>query len=235
MAIKFIVKSSCNKILVMVLQQCKITKGGMIMKKTKELENEETSVSMDKILKIESLEDAKEFERIASGRKFCKRGTRVQDICEEEVENYICRTRGNLLLRWYLHRKMKKNKERLLLESRVTSVIRALAVAYIEENDEIDEEIVTKNVKNIILAKTKEYMSKQKIRQIGTPLFGGKKLRTNLNFKNKVEHTVEEFERASNKSIIIIIEEERLKNMDVLLFYQKKLKYLNCELIYYFS
>ncbi len=56
---------------------------------------------MDKILKIESLEDAKEFERVASGRKFCKkkRGTRVQDICEEEVENYICRTRGNLLLR----------------------------------------------------------------------------------------------------------------------------------------
>jgi len=36
------------------------------MKKTKELENEETSVSMDKILKIESLEDAKEFERVAS-------------------------------------------------------------------------------------------------------------------------------------------------------------------------
>ena len=129
------------------------------MKKTKELENEETSVSMDKILKIESLEDAKEFERV-SGRKFCKKGTRVQDICEEEVENYICRTRGNLLLRWYLHRKMKKNKERLLLESRVTSVIRALAVAYIEENDETDEEIVTKNVKNIILAKIKEYMSK---------------------------------------------------------------------------
>ena len=55
---------------------------------------------------------------------------------------------------------MKKNKERLLLESRVTSVTRALAVAYIEENDETDEEIVTKNVKNIILAKTKEYMSK---------------------------------------------------------------------------
>ena len=35
-----------------------------------------------------------------------------------------------------------------------------MVVAYIEENDEIDEEIVTKNVKNIILAKTKEYMSK---------------------------------------------------------------------------
>ena len=128
------------------------------MKKTKELENERNSI--DNILKIDSLEDAKEFERVASGRKFCKKGTRVQDICEEEVENYICRTRGNLLLRWYLHRKMKKNKEKLLLESRVTSVIRALAVAYIEENDETDEEIVTKNVKNIILVKTKEYMSK---------------------------------------------------------------------------
>ena len=34
-----------------------------------------------------------------------------------------------------------------------------------------------------------------------------------------------EFERASNKSIIIIMEEERLKNMDVLLFYEKKWKY----------
>ena len=33
------------------------------MKKTKELENEETSVQIDKILKIESLEDAKEFEK----------------------------------------------------------------------------------------------------------------------------------------------------------------------------
>ena len=69
---------------------------------------------------------------------------------------------------------MKKNKEKLLLESRVTSVIRALAVAYIEENDETDEEIVTKNVKNIILTKTKEYMSKQKIRPIGMPFFGQK-------------------------------------------------------------
>ena len=70
----------------------------MIIKKTKELEKEK--ISIDNILKIESLEDAKEFERVASGRKFCKRGTRVQDICEEEVEYYICRTRGNLLLRW---------------------------------------------------------------------------------------------------------------------------------------
>jgi len=39
----------------------------------------------------------------------------------------------------------------------------------------------------------------------------GEKLRTNSNFKNKVKHAFEEFERASNKSIIIIMEEERLK------------------------
>ena len=69
------------------------------MKKTKELESEETSVSMDKILKIESLEDAKEFERVASGRKFCKRGTRVQDICEEEVDYD---TFNNMVQRGYL-------------------------------------------------------------------------------------------------------------------------------------
>ena len=128
------------------------------MKKTKELENEKNSI--EKILKFESVEDAKEFERIASGRKFCKRGTRVQDICDEEVENYICRTRGKLLLKWYLNRKMKKNKDKLMLESRTTSVIRALAVAYIEENDETDEEIVTQNVKNTILTKAKEYLAK---------------------------------------------------------------------------
>lgn len=48
------------------------------------------------------------------------------------------------------------------------------------------------------------------------------KLKTNSNFKNKAKHTFEEFERAPNKSIIIIMEEERLKNMDVLLFYEKK-------------
>ena len=79
------------------------------MKKTKELENKETSVSMDKILKIESLEDAKEFERVASGRKFCKKGTRVQDICEEEVEKWhICKTRGNLLLSMVLAQKNEK-------------------------------------------------------------------------------------------------------------------------------
>lgn len=80
----------------------------MIMKKTERIRKQRDFSFNGKILKIDQLEDAKEFERVASGRKFCKRGTRVQDICEEEVENYICRTRGNLLLRWYLHRKMKK-------------------------------------------------------------------------------------------------------------------------------
>ena len=170
------------------------------MKKTKELENEETSVSMDKILKIESLEDAKEFERVASGRKFCKKGTRVQDICEEEVENYICKTRGNLLLRWYLHRKMKKNKEKLLLESRVTSIIRALAVAYIEENDEIDtiEKLIQKVNKMGIPVYTDDYFVKKAEIELEKIL----RKKTNKNIEKYYDNTENEMPNYTVKKFI---------------------------------
>ena len=76
------------------------------MKKTKEIEIEENPV--EKILKFESLEDAKEFEYVASGRKFCKRGERILDICEDELENYICRDSANIILKLYLHNKQDK-------------------------------------------------------------------------------------------------------------------------------
>ena len=123
------------------------------MKKTKEIEIEEKSV--EKILKFESLEDAKEFEYVASGRKFCKRGERIQDICEDELENYICRNSANIILKLYLHHKLKKNKTKL--ESRITSVIRALAVELLNEDDDVSEDELAKKVKETILEQIDRY------------------------------------------------------------------------------
>ena len=123
------------------------------MKKTKEIEIEEKSV--EKILKFESLEDAKEFEYVASGRKFCKRGERIQDICEDELENYICRNSANIILKLYLHHKLKKNKTKL--ESRITSVIRALAVELLNKDDDVSEDELTKKVKETILGQVEKY------------------------------------------------------------------------------
>lgn len=123
------------------------------MKKTKEIEIEENPV--EKILKFESLEDAKEFEYVASGRKFCKRGERILDICEDELENYICRNSANIILKLYLHHKLKKNKTKL--ESRITSVIRALAVELLNKDDDVSEDELTKKVKETILGQVEKY------------------------------------------------------------------------------
>ena len=71
------------------------------MKKTKEIKSEENSV--EKILKFESIEDAEAFEYVAKGRKFCKKGERIQDICEDELENCICRNSGNIILKIYFN------------------------------------------------------------------------------------------------------------------------------------
>lgn len=125
------------------------------MKKTKEIEKEENSV--EKILKFESLEDAEKFAEVASGRKFCKKGEKIKDICDDELENYICRNNGNIILKLYLRHKLKKNKEKL--ECRVTSIIRALAVKFLNEefDDDMTEEILTQKVKETIIEEVKKY------------------------------------------------------------------------------
>lgn len=125
------------------------------MKKTKDVKKEESK--LDEILKIESMKDAEKFEEIASGRLFCKKGERIQDICNDEFENYICKTDKNLLLKWYLYRKKKKYRDKLLLESRITSVTRALAIEFLNKEEEIDNKELTIKVKNYILEKVKEY------------------------------------------------------------------------------
>ena len=126
------------------------------MKKTKEIEKEENSI--EKILKFESLEDAEKFAEVASGRKFCKKGERIQDICNEEIENYVCKTSGNIIFKLYWRHKIKKNRERLLLESRLTSCIRAVVMQFIDdEDDNLNVEKLTIKVKNAILDEVKKY------------------------------------------------------------------------------
>lgn len=125
------------------------------MKKTKEIKSEENSV--EKILKFESIEDAEAFEYVAKGRKFCKKGERIQDICEDELENCICRNSGNIILKIYLHHKLKKRKGKL--ESRITSVIRNLALEILDEEDceNLSEKELAKKVKEIILEEVEKY------------------------------------------------------------------------------
>ena len=136
------------------------------MKKTKEIENEEVSIQkIQKILNFESLEDAEKFAEVAGGRKFCKRGERVQDICSEEIENYVCKTSGNIILKLYLRHKLKKNREKLFLESRITSVIRAVVIQFIDdEDDNLNEEKLTQKVKNVILDEVKKYREQLSIK-----------------------------------------------------------------------
>lgn len=137
------------------------------MKKTKEIEKEEVSIQkIQKILNFESLEDAEKFAEVAGGRKFCKRGERVQDICSEEIENYVCKTSGNIILKLYLRHKLKKNREKLLLESRITSVIRAVIIQFIDDEDEnLNEEKLTQKVKNVILDEVKKYREQLSIKE----------------------------------------------------------------------
>ena len=143
----------------------KITKGGIIMKKTKEIEKEDI---IDNILKFTSPEDAEEFRKIASGRKFCKKGERIQDICDEELERYEYENFSGIFTKLFKHRKFKKNKQKLMLENRVSSVIRAIVVDYINNwQEKNNEEIINKNelvlkVKNTILEKVAEYQKEKK-------------------------------------------------------------------------
>ena len=123
------------------------------MEKTNE--NEEIIV-----FEITSKEDAAEFKSIASGRKFCKKGNRLKDICESEIEKYEYKQLG-IFKRILKHRKYKKKQERLLLEDRITANIRNITIKYINEGIINKEELINK-VKETILEKVTQYSTKNK-------------------------------------------------------------------------
>lgn len=129
------------------------------MKKTKESEK---NIAIDNILKFTSPEDAEEFKQIASGRKFCKKGERIQDICDEELERYEYENLSGFFTKIFMRRKFKQKKQKLMLENRVSSVTRAVAVKSINDLLESDAETINRNelvskVKNTILKKVEEY------------------------------------------------------------------------------
>lgn len=129
------------------------------MKKTKESEK---NIAIDNILKFTSPEDAEEFKQIASGRKFCKKGERIQDICDEELERYEYENLSGFFTKIFMRRKFKQKKKKLMLENRVSSVTRAVAVKSINDLLESDVETINRNelvtkVKNTILKKVEEY------------------------------------------------------------------------------
>lgn len=131
------------------------------MKKTKEVKEES---AIEKILQFTSQEDAEEFKRVANGRKFCKKGERLQDICDEELARYEYENNTGFFARIFKHHKFKKNKERLMLESRITSVIRAIASEYINssEEEQIKRNELIEKVKSTILELIKKYEGESK-------------------------------------------------------------------------
>lgn len=135
------------------------------MKKTKELEKDE---AINNILNFTSQEDAEEFRRVASGRKFCKKGERIQDICDEELERYEYENFSGIFTKLFKHHKFKKNKKKLMLENRVSSVTRAITIDYINSwQEKNNEKFINRNelilkVKNTILEKVEEYQKEKK-------------------------------------------------------------------------
>lgn len=130
------------------------------MKKTKENKNEK--ISNSDILIIESFQEAKEFKRIATGRKFCKQGERMQDICDEELNKYYLENSDNIFIKILNYLDKKSNKKKLLLENRETSIIRAIAFSAIIDDENTNLEALIKKVRACILEKVEEYEKSKK-------------------------------------------------------------------------
>lgn len=125
------------------------------MRKTKEPEKN----NENKILMFISKEDAKEFEQIAKGRKFCRKGERIVDICDEEIKRYKFEHYSNLFEKIFKRHKYNKKKEKLLLENRVSSIVRAIAINIINNcgDEEINRDEIILKVKKYILNAVEEY------------------------------------------------------------------------------
>ena len=110
------------------------------------------------IIKFLSKEDAEEFKQVATGRKFCKKGERLVDICDEEIARYEYKHSHNIFAKIFRGRKFRKNKEKLMLENRVSSTIRALVANYVDNQEEpIERNELIQKVKTDILESVSEY------------------------------------------------------------------------------
>jgi hypothetical protein len=134
-----------------------ILRGMNEMKKTKEIQEN----IIEETLKFTSREDAEEFKSIAKGRKFCKKGERLQDICMQEIERSNYKKSRNIFVKIFKHSKFKS--EKLLLEKRTSSIIRTVAKECINNSEEeIDINKLVKQVKEIILENAEKYLKNLK-------------------------------------------------------------------------
>ena len=110
------------------------------------------------IIKFLSKEDAEEFKQVATGRKFCKQGERLIDICDQELKRYEYQNSHNIFVRIFKDRKYRKNKENFMIENRISSNIRAVVANYVDNQEEVlDRYELINKVRTDILESVSEY------------------------------------------------------------------------------
>lgn len=106
------------------------------MKKTKE------SNILIELGKDLSDEDITELKKIANGRKFCKIGERLIDICTDEIERYNYDNTDSIIIKIFKANKFNNKKNKYILENKINSTIRAIASDEVRKfGDDDDEEI----------------------------------------------------------------------------------------------
>src|SRR5574344_1021794 len=129
------------------------------MKKIKKMqENIKEKVNLKDEFNFLSIEDANEFKRIATGRKFCKKGERIIDICTEEIKRYKYNNSRNIFVKIFKYQKFQKCNVGII-ETRLSSNIRAMTQVCINDmdNDCINIEALANKVKQTILEKVAIY------------------------------------------------------------------------------
>lgn len=116
------------------------------------------------VFKILSKQDAIEFKKLGSGRKFCKHGESIADICDEEIERYNYEKSTNIFVKIFKANKFKKDV--FALETRTSSCIRNLSAKCIRESKSINKQEIVDKVKKIILDKVNEYEENEKEKKV---------------------------------------------------------------------
>jgi len=130
---------------------------------------------LNPIFKIDfsSIEEAEEYKRISKGREFCKIGCRIQDILDEEIENYKYENEKNIFSKIFKYKEARRRKKLAakmqLIEDRRTSNTRKLIYSFIradERNANLvdDSERLLKLIKKELLEQVREY---EKIKKNG--------------------------------------------------------------------
>ena len=120
--------------------------------------------------KILSKQDEIEFKKLATGRKFCKKGESIADICDEEIERYYYENSSNIFVQIFQSSKFRKRKENFMIERRTSSCIRSIAYKIIRNNrdNDFDRNEIIEKVKKVIMDKIENFEKENKIIDINT-------------------------------------------------------------------